>query len=121
MEIKRETSFTKNVKCQDVYTESQADYVLPDYLGDVRKIYFTREEFETAKRVVYANNLFNFDSTDDSANTFMTFWQNGGDYLSYSACLSKIGYEEAREVLKNTVRTDRCAMSVVYPKEGKDE
>ena len=29
MEIKRETSFTKNVKCQDVYTESQADYVLP--------------------------------------------------------------------------------------------
>ena len=86
-----------------------------------REIYFTREEFETAKRVVYANNLFNFDSTDDIANTFMTFWQNGGDYLSYSACLSKIGYEEAWKVLKDTVRTDRCAMSVVYPKEGKDE
>lgn len=41
MEIKRETSFTKNVKCQDVYTESQADYVLPDYMGDMRKILFT--------------------------------------------------------------------------------
>ena len=86
-----------------------------------RESYFTPEEFEIAKRVVYANNLFNFDSTDDIANTFMTFWQNGGDYLSYSSCLSKIGYEEAWEVLRRTVRTDRCAMSVVYPKEGKDE
>ncbi|MBQ5791200.1 MAG: insulinase family protein [Clostridia bacterium] len=86
-----------------------------------RESYFTPEEFEIAKRVVYANNLFNFDSTDDIANTFMTFWQNGGDYLSYSSCLSKIGYEEAWKVLKDTIRTDRCAMSVVYPKEGKDE
>lgn len=80
------------------------------------EIYFTKEEFETAKRVVYANNLFNFDSTDDIANTFMSFWQNEGDYLTYSALLSEITYEEAREIFRRTVRTDRCAMSVVYPK-----
>ena len=82
-----------------------------------RESYFTKEEFETAKRVVYANNLFNFDSTDDIANTYMNFWQSEGDYLEYSACLSDIGYEEAWETLRRTVRTDRCAMSVVYPKE----
>ena len=41
MEIKTETSFKKNTKCADVYTESQADYSLPDYLCDVRKILFT--------------------------------------------------------------------------------
>ena len=82
-----------------------------------RDTYFTKEEFETAKRVVYANNLFNFDSTDDIANTYMNFWQSDSDYLDYSAILSEIGYEEAWEILRRTVRTDRCAMSVVYPKE----
>ncbi len=80
------------------------------------EVYFTKEEFETAKRVVYANNLFNFDSTDDIANTFMTFWQSEGDYLAYSAMLSDITYEEAWEIFRRTVRTDRCAMSVVFPK-----
>ena len=41
MEIKRDSEFTRNIKCSDVYTESAADYSLPDYLGDVRKILFT--------------------------------------------------------------------------------
>ena len=81
-----------------------------------RKTFFTEQEFETAKRVVYANNLFNFDSTDDIANTFMTFWQSEGDYLAYSAILSDISYDEAWQIFCRTVRTDRCAMSVVYPK-----
>lgn len=81
-----------------------------------REVYFTKEEFETAKRVVYANNLFNFDSTDDIANTFMTFWQAEGNYLEYSALLSEITCEEAWEIFNRTVRTDRCAMSVVWPK-----
>lgn len=85
-----------------------------------REQYFTEEEFETAKRVVYANNLFNFDSTDDIANTFMSFWQSEGDYLAYSALLSEITYAEAKDIFRRTVRTDRCAMSVVFPKQEKE-
>lgn len=50
MEIKRETSFTKNVKCQDVYTESHVDYILPDYQGDVRKILFTEATLRPSGR-----------------------------------------------------------------------
>ena len=41
MEIKKDISYKKSTKCQDVYTESQVDYVLPDYMGDMRKILFT--------------------------------------------------------------------------------
>ena len=50
MEIKRDVSYTKNVKCQDVYTESHADYVLPDYQGDVRKILFTEATLRPSGR-----------------------------------------------------------------------
>ena len=41
MEINKNTRYVKNVKCQDVYTESRAEYTLPDYCGDMRKILFT--------------------------------------------------------------------------------
>lgn len=42
MENKNEVSYLKNIKCADVYTESQADYTLPEYQADVRKILFSR-------------------------------------------------------------------------------
>ena len=41
MENKNEVSYLKNTRCADVYTESQTDYILPDYMGDMRKILFT--------------------------------------------------------------------------------
>ena len=50
MEIKSETGYTKNIKCADVYTESTAEYILPDYLGDVRKILFTGAEVRPSGR-----------------------------------------------------------------------
>lgn len=50
MEIKTDTQFTRNIKCSDVYTESNADYTLPDYLGDVRKILFTDATLRPAGR-----------------------------------------------------------------------
>lgn len=50
MEIKTEAGYTKNIKCADVYTESAAEYVLPDYLGDVRKILFTSADVRPSGR-----------------------------------------------------------------------
>ena len=50
MEFKTDVSYLKNIKCQDVYTESQVDYVLPDYLADVRKILFTEATLRPSGR-----------------------------------------------------------------------
>ena len=57
MEIKTDTNFTKNIKCADVYTESAAEYVLPDYLGDVRKILFTSAEARPSGRFAGAGEV----------------------------------------------------------------
>ena len=84
MEIKREVSYTKNTKCQDIYAESHGDYILPDYQGDVRKILFTEatlrpsgrfaggDEVEFSGVVVYniiyldeENNLSSVEFTSD--------------------------------------------------------
>ncbi len=44
MENKTEFEFTKNIRCAQVFTDSTAEYVLPDYNGDVRKILHTSAE-----------------------------------------------------------------------------
>ncbi len=82
MEIKTSVSYLKNQKCADVYTESQTDYVLPDYLGDVRKILFTEavlrpsgrfaggDEVEFSGIVVY--NLIYLDSEGELSSVEFT-------------------------------------------------
>ena len=82
MEIKRDVSYTRNVKCQDVYAESHADYILPDYQGDVRKILFTEatlrpsgrfaggDEVEFSGVVVY--NVIYLDSENNLASVEFT-------------------------------------------------
>ena len=50
MEIKRETSYVRSIRCPEVYCDSQADYILPDYLGGVRKILFTDATIRPAGR-----------------------------------------------------------------------
>ena len=41
MEIRNEINYLKNTKCQDVTAETGAEYLLPDYNGDVRRILYT--------------------------------------------------------------------------------
>ena len=41
---KTEIEYTRTTKCAQVYSESAAEYVLPDYNGDVRKILYTNAE-----------------------------------------------------------------------------
>ena len=50
MEINTNVDYLKSVRCADVYTESSTDYVLPDYLGDVRKILFTEATLRPSGR-----------------------------------------------------------------------
>ncbi len=84
MEIKRDVGYIRSRKCPDVYTESQTEHVLPDYLGDVRKLLFTSarvrpsakfaggEEVECSGVVVYSiiyldsdNNISSEEFTSD--------------------------------------------------------
>ena len=99
MEIKKETSYIKNVKCSDIYTDSQTDYVLPDYLGDVRKILFTDatlrpsgrfaggEEVDFSGVVVY--NVIYLDSDGEISSAELT-----SDY-DYSVKCSSEGYKDS--------------------------
>jgi len=116
MEIKSETSYTKNIKCSDVYTESAVDYALPDYLGDVRKILFTDatlrpsgkfaggDEVEFAGVVVY--NVIYLDSENNLASAEFT-----SDY-DYSVKCSGESYKDS----VSDTRVSAYAIRLVGPR-----
>lgn len=78
--------------------------------------FFTEEEFESAKRVVYANNLRNFDSTDEIATDFLSYIFTGNDILDFPAAISNVTYEDAKNTLLSSYNIDKCVLSIVFPK-----
>ncbi len=113
MEIKSETSYLRNIKCADVYTESTVDYSLPDYLGDVRKILFTDasirpsgkfaggDEVEFTGLVVY--NLIYLDSEGNLSSA-----EFNSDY-EYTVKCSGEGYRDSLADTKLSSYTIRLA------------
>ena len=113
MEIKSETSYLRNTRCADVYTESTVDYSLPDYLGDVRKILFTDasirpsgkfaggDEVEFTGLVVY--NLIYLDSEGNLSSA-----EFNSDY-EYTVKCSGEGYRDSLADTKLSSYTIRLA------------
>ncbi len=99
--------------CDDPNALEQA---VCEELDKRRQIYFTEEEFQNAKRVVFANNLFRLDSVESTAEAFLQAWIRGYDCFDYTKYLTELTRDEAWEIFKRTIRTDRRAMSVLYPK-----
>ena len=80
-----------------------------------RKEYFTKEDFEIAKRVIYANGIIPLDSVEESALTCSDFWVHGQDYLRWHETVSGLRYEDAKRVLNETLRPENVAVSRLYP------
>ncbi len=113
MEIKTNTSYVRDVKCSDVYTDSQADYSLPDYLGDVRKILFTNASLRPAGRfaggdevelsgvivynVVYADSEGNLSSAEFTSDYDYSVKCSADSYKD-SVCDTKISAYSIRLV-----------------------
>lgn len=75
-----------------------------------------REDFERCRRVLYANTLKRFDSTEDIANNFLiNYIFDGGDVFDYIDIVRNVRYEDVAEVAEKLFRKEAYAMSVVRP------
>ncbi len=87
-------------------------------LDDRRESFCTVEEFERAKKVCYSSTLDTYNSTEVIANAFLDFVFDGGDLLKYTDYLRNADYESVKQRFIKDYRSDRCAVSIVYCKEG---
>jgi predicted Zn-dependent peptidase len=85
------------------------------YLTKVEKEGLAYDDFLRAKRVMYAEFVKAFDSTESIAGNLFTFASEDADLLSYARHLSEVTFEEISALLKTAFRQEATALSVILP------
>ncbi|MBQ8566067.1 MAG: insulinase family protein [Clostridia bacterium] len=100
--------------------EAVYDYFV-EYIAKMQKKGLDVDEFELAKRTIYASSVKSFDSTDDIANNLIYNVFDGGDILDAPEVISSIDIDYVSELLNSMYKEEYYAMSVVNPiKKGKE-
>ena len=77
----------------------------------------TREEFERARRVEFAEYIKSFDSTEEIANTLLAFVFDGAEFFSYADVVQGLDYEYVLQLFDEFFQKDRFTLSVILPQE----
>ncbi|MBE6604285.1 MAG: insulinase family protein [Ruminococcaceae bacterium] len=88
-----------------------------NYLAACREKGLSREDFERARRVEYAEFIKSFDSTEEIANTLLSFAVEGVDIFSYADVLQGLRFEDVERFLREVFDPSHVTLSVIYPKE----
>ena len=78
----------------------------------------SREEFERAQRVEFAEFIKGFDSTEEIANTLLAFAFDDSEIFSYADIVMGLTFEDIEGLFKEFFARDRFTLSVVKPREG---
>ncbi len=85
------------------------------YLEKVKKTGLDREEFERAKKVMYAESIRLFDSVDNIANTLFSFITEDSELFEYVELLGGVTFEDAQKQFCEFFAKPSITLSVVYP------
>lgn len=75
----------------------------------------SQEDFECFKRVMYAEFVRSFDSTDSIANNLFSFASEEAELLSYADIISSVTLEDVEELLKTSFTEEKITLSVILP------
>lgn len=92
-----------------------------DYIARVQREGIDREVLERHRRVLYADEIRAFDSTEEIANRLLSFVFDDAEIFSYPTLLQEISYEEVTELLHSVFRDEYFTLSTVEPLEKSDE
>ena len=85
------------------------------YLENVKKDGLSLADFERSKRVLYAEFVKSFDSTDSIANNLFSFLCEDSDLLRYAEFLDAVTFEEVVSLFETAFREEYTALSIVMP------
>lgn len=80
------------------------------------KNFFTVEEFERAKKSLYAAQLSCFDGTEQIVSTFLSLIFEGMDLLDLADYIAAATYEDVKLCFEKNYQVDKMALSVIVPK-----
>ena len=92
-----------------------------EYIEALKKRGLSHEDFLRGKRVMYAEFVKSFDSTDNIANNLMSLTFDGAELLSYADTVNSITFDDVRELFENAFDKEKITLSVILPLESKEE
>ena len=75
----------------------------------------SRQDFERCKRVMYAEFVKCFDSTDSIANNLLSFVSEGSELLDYADIINSVSFDDVATLLKTRFKKEFTVLSVVLP------
>ena len=84
---------------------------IKEYLGQAC---LTEEDFKRGKRVMYAEFVKSFDSSESIANTLLSFVGDGAELFEYGRILEDIGFNETKALFEE-LKAMPTAMCAVVP------
>ena len=94
---------------------------LKEYLQEVRKSGISEEAFERCRRVMYADEVRAYDSTEEIASRLVSFAFEDVDLFSCLEILQSITRRDLEELLQTAFEEDCFALAVIYPIDNNDK
>ena len=88
------------------------------YVERIRREGLSREDFERAKRVIYADFVAGFDTTEDVASLLGSYTQDGLCAYDFFDALESITLLEAEALFDRVFRPEQYTLLAVYPLEA---
>lgn len=85
------------------------------YLRQIKSDGLSKDDFLRGKRVMYAEFVKSFDSTESIANTLFSFICEDSELLSYADILEQITFEEVCALFSDAFDEQTTALSVITP------
>ena len=85
------------------------------YISEVSKAGLSYEDFLRGKRVMYAEFVKSFDSTDNIANNLLSFVCEDAELLSYTDVIESVTFEDVTHLFNTMFDTKQITLSVVRP------
>ncbi len=86
-------------------------------IAKYRETGISEEEFDRAKRALYASSVRVFDSTDDIANSFLSYLFCGCNLLSEASVIADVTLEKVNQRLRTAFPDNAFVISKVLPLE----
>ena len=86
-----------------------------DYIKELRKKGLSYEDFTRGKRVMYAEFVKSFDSTDNISNNLLSFSFEGAEILSYADIIDSVTFEDVKQAFENAFDEEKITLSVILP------
>lgn len=89
-----------------------------NFVDKLKKEGLSKEDFLRGKRVMYAEFVKSFDSTDNIANNLLSFTFDDCELLSYADIINSVTFEDVQTIFNGAFEKEKITLSVVLPLEN---